>query len=173
MQFKKKSLPASVDELNTRQAEFVTSYIEMGGKKGCEVEAALQAGYGGGVREKAKRQATALLKNPHVLAAIKAEMTNHFGAASVLAVNVLVDLAQNGPPNVRLKAAQDILDRGVGPVVRTALPQEQGDTIDDILDILLQEEQKQKESNAIEAEFVTVAPASLPLHRTKADKQDQ
>ena len=166
MQFQRKNLPASVDDLNTKQADFVTTYIEMGGKKGCEVEAALKAGYGNGVRTKASRQASKLLRNPNVVAAIQAELSNQFGAAAVRAVNVLIELADSGPPNVRLQAAKELIDRGYGPVVsRNA--HIHVETFEDLL-----EDAMLLDSEAIAVECEEVDSKTLRIQKEDIDEDD-
>ncbi len=61
------------------------------------------------------------MRNPKVLSALRDEITRKLNAAAALGVNVLIELAQSGPPQVRLSAAKELVDRGFGPVVsRTA-----------------------------------------------------
>ena len=105
--------------LTEMQSKFVTAYVELGGRKGSGVEAALSAGYGGGTnRDAAKTRASELLRNPKVLQALRDELTRRLNAAAVLGVNVLVELAadKQAPPATRLSAAKELIDRGYGPI---------------------------------------------------------
>lgn len=163
-QFTRLPAPTSLDDLNTKQKAFVERFMELGGAKGCEVDAALDAGYGGGVRDKAARQARDMMKNPRILAAIRLAVADKFTSASVIAANTLIELAESGPANVRLQAARDIIDRGVGPVMsRSAHLHAKVETIEDYLDELDRTENGDRD--AIDADFEPVS------HQTDADSE--
>ena len=161
MQFDRKRLPVSTEELNTRQTAFVEEYIRLGGKKGCEVEAALHAGYGAGIRDKAAAQGRKLLRNPYVAAAIKAELRNAFAASAVLGLEVIKDLAQKGTDATRFQAAKYLVDQGFGPIVsRNAHIHAEVTTIEDLITIAEEDEAREQDEAAIDAEFVEAAPTA-------------
>jgi Terminase small subunit len=108
---------AELADLTPQQASFLIAYIELGGRKGGATEAALAAGYGNGSPESAKHRARDLLRNPRILSALRAELSNRFSAAAVLGLSTLVELCQSGPPGVRLQAAKELCDRGYGPII--------------------------------------------------------
>lgn len=127
------------DDLTERQAAFVREYVERGGKPGSAADAAQAAGYarpGRVGRAAARVRASELLRNPKVLSALRGELTRKLNAAATLGVSVLVDLAQNGPANVRLQAAKELLDRGYGPVMSRSASIQARTTIEDFLDEL-------------------------------------
>lgn len=133
MTFSRLPAIATVDDLSAQQAAFVRAYVELGGHLDSAAEAALSAGYGGGVRENAIRRARELLKNPRILSAIRAEMTNAFTAAAVLGLSTLKELCTDGPPSVRLSAARELLDRGYGPVQSRSTVVHEGKSIVELL----------------------------------------
>lgn len=103
--------------LTEKQIAFIQAYTELGGKRGAATEAAIRAGYANGDPKVAKVRASELLKNDRVIAALRDELTKKLNAAASLGVSVLIDLAETGPPSVRLQAAKELLDRGYGPVM--------------------------------------------------------
>jgi len=145
--------PPAFEGLTDKQARFVVAYLELGAKRGGATEAALAAGYGGGTnREAAKVRASELLRNETVLKAIRGEVTRHLTGASVIAVRTLVELAESGPPQVRLSASKEILDRAVGPIMsRNAHVVASGHDIESILEFIDREEQR---GDVIDADYV-------------------
>lgn len=106
--------------------------------------AARAAGYAPTSPAAARVRAHELLRNPKVLAALRDEITRKLNAAAALGVSVLIELAQSGPPQVRLSAAKELVDRGFGPVVsRSAnLHAVSGPSIEDLLNELAEAEAK-------------------------------
>ncbi|KDA00952.1 terminase small subunit [Hyphomonas oceanitis] len=107
----------SSGSLTDRQAAFVREYVDAGAKPGAGAKAALAAGYANGDPIAARVRASELLRNPKVLSALRDELTRKLNAAAALGVGVLIDLAENAPPSVRLQAAKELVDRGYGPVM--------------------------------------------------------
>lgn len=108
--FKKNTV--TIPDLSERQAAFVAEYVKRGGKKGSATKAALAAGYSVNSPKAARVRASELLRNPKIISALRDELMQRMNIAAVLGVNVLIDLAQNGPPHVRLSAAKELIDRG-------------------------------------------------------------
>lgn len=144
--------PPAFEGLTDKQARFVVAYLESGGKRGGATEAALAAGYGGGTnREAAKVRASELLRNEAVLKAIRGEVTRSLAGASVIAVRTLVELAESGPPQVRLSASKEILDRAIGPIMsRNAHIVASARSIEDVIDMIDREDQR---GEVIEADY--------------------
>lgn len=144
--------PPTFEGLTDKQARFVVAYVESGGKRGGATEAALAAGYGGGTsREQAKSRASELLRNEAVLKAIRGEVTRTLSGASAIAVRTLVDLCESGPPQVRLSASKEILDRAIGPIMsRNAHIVASARSIEDIIADLDREEAS---GEVIDAEY--------------------
>lgn len=139
MQFKKLPLTATLSDLTPQQAEFVLVFVELGAEEDAVAEAAVRAGYGRGVRSEAEKYARReLLKNPRVQSAIKAEINNEFVAGAALGLKTLMELCRKAPPSVRLSAAQELLNRGLGPVMSRAahLHMQSPKTIEDLLDMV-------------------------------------
>lgn len=145
--------PPAFEGLTDKQARFVVAYLELGAKRGGGTEAALAAGYGGGTnRDAAKVRASELLRNEAVLKAIRSEVTRSLAGASVIAVRTLVELAEAGPPQVRLSASKEILDRAIGPVMsRNAHVVASAHSIEDVIDMLDRQDDR---GEVIEGEYV-------------------
>lgn len=107
------------EELNEREALFVVEYVARSGTRGAGAEAALAAGYSSsGNRDAAHSTASRLLRRPAVLRAIKDETGRKLAAAAPRGVAVLENLAEGArSEQVRLAAANSLIDRGYGPVV--------------------------------------------------------
>ena len=88
--------------LTDKQIAFIQAYVELGGKRGAATEAAVRAGYANGDPKVAKVRASELLKNQRVISALRDELTKKLNVAASLGVSVLVELAETGPPSVRL-----------------------------------------------------------------------
>lgn len=111
------SLP-SFEGLNEKEGRFVVAYVALSGTRGVGADAALAAGFGNGNRNAAHARASELLRRPHVLRAIKGETGRRIAASAPLGVAVLEQLAQSArSEQVRLAAANSLVDRGYGPVV--------------------------------------------------------
>jgi len=105
-------------ELDEREALFVVEYVARSGTRGAGADAALAAGYSNGNRDAAHSMASRLLRRPTVLRAIKGETGRRIAAAAPLGVAVLESLAQSArSEQVRLAAANSLVDRGHGPVI--------------------------------------------------------
>lgn len=124
--------------LTEKQSNFIREYIERGGKRGSAADAAQAAGYAKDDRPAAFVRAAELLRNPKILSVLRDELAKKLSAAAALGVNVLVDLAENGPPQVRLQAAKELVDRGYGPVMSRAahIHMQSPKTIEDFLDMV-------------------------------------
>ncbi|MFT3810074.1 MAG: hypothetical protein QM698_09165 [Micropepsaceae bacterium] len=130
-------------ELSPRQAAFVREYVERGGRAGSAASAAQAAGYGRpgrGGRAAARVRASELLRQPKVLEALRAELTRKLSAGAALGVGVLIELAQSGPPNVRLAAAKELVDRGYGPITSRNAHVHVGATLEEALARIAQSE---------------------------------
>lgn len=108
----------------------------MGGKPGSGVAAALSAGYANGDRKSARVRASELLKNEKVIEAIKRNTECKLRSGSLYAAEVLLELAQEGSPSVRLQAAKELLDRGYGPVMSSNAHVVASTSIEDFLERL-------------------------------------
>lgn len=143
--------PVTMEDLSVRQAAFVREYVERGGRRGSAADAALAAGYApSGDRDAARVRASELLSNPKVLAVLRDELTRKLNAAAALGVDVLIELAESGPPQVRLSAARELVDRGYGPVMsRNAHIHATASSIEDIISQLDAEDDR----DVIDADF--------------------
>jgi phage terminase small subunit len=104
--------------LDEREALFVVEYVTRAGLTGAGADAALAAGYSNGNRNGAHSMASRLLRRPTVLRAIKDETAGRLARSAPLGVAVLEDLARSArSEQVRLAAANSLIDRGYGPVV--------------------------------------------------------
>jgi phage terminase small subunit len=104
--------------LDEREALFVVEYVARAGLAGAGADAALAAGYSNGNRNGAHSMASRLLRRPHVLRAIKDETAGRLARSAPIGVAVLEDLARSArSEQVRLAAANSLIDRGYGPVV--------------------------------------------------------
>ena len=143
-------------DLTERQAAFVREYIERGGRPGAGASAAQAAGYarpGRAGRAAARVRASELLRNPKVLAYLRDELTRKLNAGAALGVDVLIELAQHGPPQVRLSAARELVDRGHGPIVSRNAHVHATWCIEDLL--------KQLDMEASDAKAIVDAPPTL------------
>ena len=108
----------SFPDLDEREALFVVAYVSRSGTPGAGADAALEAGYSNGNRNAAHSMASKLLRRPHVLRAVKSETGQRLAASAPLGVAVLEQLARGArSEQVRLAAANSLIDRGYGPVV--------------------------------------------------------
>lgn len=107
----------TIEGLTEKQSAFVSAFLESGGGPGAAADAAQAAGYASTSRAAARVRGSELLRNEQVLSAIRDGLTRKLNAAASLGVSVLIDLAQTGPPSVRLQAAKELVDRGYGPIV--------------------------------------------------------
>ncbi len=108
--------PAKIKSLDPQQMQFVASFIERGGRPTDGPSAACDAGYAENEKD-ARRAAAILLSTPAIVDVIKEDAAARFGALTIAAVATIADLCENGPPSVRLAAAKEILDRGIGPII--------------------------------------------------------
>lgn len=138
--------------LTAMQSAFVEEFVRLGGKPGCATQAALAAGYAGGDSKAARVRASELLKNEKVLEAIKRGTETKLRAGTIYAAEVLLELARNGPPSVRLQAAKELLDRGYGPVMSRNAHVVASSSIEDLL-AELDERQGDLIDFSLDAEF--------------------
>ena len=136
------SFPASVTiaDLTERQAAFVREYVERGGRPGAAADAAVAAGYAQpskAGRAAARVRASELLHNPQVLQALRDELTRKLNAGATLGVQTLIDLCLNArSEQVRLSAANSLIDRGYGPVVSRSAVVQANTTLESMLAML-------------------------------------
>lgn len=128
-------LPAADLPTDARQAQFVALFLELGGRPTDAPIAALQIGYGSDEKE-AQRAAAILLSSPAIIRTIKREIGQRFTAVAGAALATILDLCRNGPPSVRLAAAREILDRGIGPVASRNAVLHTSASIEDLLDAI-------------------------------------
>ena len=127
-------------DLNERQARFVREYVERGGRPGAAADAAVAAGYarpGKAGRAAARVRGSELLRNPKVLQFLRDEMARKLTAGAALGVQTLIDLCQNArSEQVRLAAANSLIDRGHAPVTSRNATVQAKASIEDIIDML-------------------------------------
>ena len=74
------------------------------------------------------------LRNPDVLQALRDELTRKLNAGAALGVQTLMDLCQNArSEQVKLSAANSLIDRGLGPVMSRNAIVHAHTTVDDII----------------------------------------
>ena len=127
----------TLSNLSDRQAAFVREFVERGGRRGAAADAAVAAGYaqpGRAGRAAARVRASELLRNPDVLQALRDELTRKLNAGAALGVQTLMDLCQNArSEQVKLSAANSLIDRGLGPVMSRNAIVHAHTTVDDII----------------------------------------
>jgi hypothetical protein len=98
-----------------QEVAFVVALFELGGAQH-GAAAAVRAGYATDEAEGA-RVAAHLLSSSRISGAIAGETKARFGAAASTAFRTLVDICATGrSETARISAAQEILNRGIGPV---------------------------------------------------------
>lgn len=107
----------AMKKLNERQRAFVTAILDFGGRNNSR--AALAAGYVGS-QDVIKTTAYRLAHDPDIQDAIKEEAQNRLNASSVMAVNILLDIADDPATEKkdRLKAVEMIMNR-TGLIAKT------------------------------------------------------
>lgn len=148
--------PVTIADLPPMQADFVRHYVALGGQIGAGEKAALLAGYSA---SGARVRASEFKRNPRIRACIDEMLERKLKDGVSLAIQVLYDLARDAPPSVKLSAAKELLDRGIGPVASRNAPQ-RGETVEDLLKILDQE-------NDLIARDEGVLEAKIPFNKTK------
>lgn len=140
MSFPPESTPpdtVTLADLTEKQAAFVREYVERGGRPGAAADAAVAAGYarpGKAGRAAARVRASELLHNPEVMKALREELTRKLNAGASLGVQTLIDLCLNArSEQVRLSAANSLIDRGLGPVVSRNAVVQTTVTMEDLL----------------------------------------
>lgn len=132
--------PVTFAGLTEKQSAFVREYVERGGRAGAGPDAAVAAGYakpGPGGRAAARVRAFELLHNDAVLRVLRDELTRKLNAGAALGVQTLIDLCQNArSEQVRLSAANALIDRGYGPVISRNAVVKAEFTLEDMLDEL-------------------------------------
>lgn len=126
---------AVVADLDLQQMQFVATFLALGGRPADATEAARQAGYGDSEKE-CGRAGAILLSSPAIIGAIKQEVAQRFSAVAGAALATIIDLCRNGPPSVRLAAAREILDRGIGPVASRNAVLHASLSVEDLLDAI-------------------------------------
>lgn len=127
-------------DLSERQAAFVREYVERGGSPGSAADAAVAAGYarpGPAGRAAARVRASELLRNPNVLQQLRDELARRLSTGAALGVQTLIDLCQNArSEQVRLSAANALIDRGYGPVMSRNASVQAHTSVEDLLAML-------------------------------------
>ena len=125
--------PPTIAGLSSPQeAAFVAALFELGGPQHAAA-AALRAGYADNEAE-AERVAVHLLASSRISSAIAGETKARFEAASATAFRTLVDICANGrSESARISAAQEILNRGIGPIPSRSLSVTASTTVDEIV----------------------------------------
>ena len=140
-------------DLSDRQAAFVHEYVERGGRRGAAADAAVAAGYaqpGRTGRAAARVRASELLRNPDVLQVLRDELTRKLNAGAALGVQTLMDLCQNArSEQVKLSAANSLIDRGLGPVMSRNAIIHANMTVDEIVNRLSESEKAAAASTAV------------------------
>jgi phage terminase small subunit len=97
--------------LNDRQRAFVTAMLDFGGRD--NTKAAEAAGYSADNRNSLRRIAYRLAHDPNIQEAIREEGTNRLNSATIMAVNTLLDIADDPSTEKkdRLKAVEMIMNR--------------------------------------------------------------
>lgn len=150
--------PPSFSGLNERESLFVVEYVARSGTVGAGADAALAAGYSNGNRNAAHSMASRLLRRPAVLRAIKEETGQRIAAAAPLGIAVLEALAQSArSEQVRLAAANSLVDRGYGPVVSRSANLNVGTSIEDLIDKV--DQQEREKAKTIDGEAIDVTPS--------------
>jgi hypothetical protein len=130
----------TIGDLSERQRAFVREFVERGGRPGAGPDAAVAAGYarpGRAGRAAARVRAFELLRNPEVLQVLRDELTRKLNAGAALGVATLIDLCQNArSEQVRLSAANSLIDRGHGPVISRNATIRASVSVEDLLERL-------------------------------------
>ena len=131
------SVPTALRELDAQQSHFLAVLLELGGGPQHGPEAAIAAGYSDNY-ETAARHARILLKSPKILKALKDGVARRFDAAAAAAFNTTFEICTNpkAPAAARLSAAQEILNRSLGPVPSKSLSVTAKAGVEDLLELL-------------------------------------
>lgn len=136
----------TVESLSDQQMQFVTAYLELGSRPENGPEAAKRAGLAKS-DDDAARAAAILLGSDRIARTLKAEIGQRFAAAAATAFDTIAELCRNGrSEQVRLAAAKEILDRGVGPVVSRSAVVSTNLAIEDTINLIEQASRKSEAS---------------------------
>ena len=126
----------SAPNLRPQELLFLTVLTELGGGSQSGGEAALRAGYAD-TYEDAERAARILLESPRITRALKEMIMQRFDVAVSAAYATILSICVNGrSETARLSAAQEILNRGVGPVPSRSVSVTARTTVEDLIDSL-------------------------------------
>lgn len=157
----------SVSNLNVQHASFLAHYLELGGRPEDGPEAAKRAGLAES-DEDAKRSAAILLGSDRIQKRLKEEVQKRFVAASNIAFQTIIDLAQNARnESTRLAAARECLEKGgIVTISRSAMDLRIDNSAEALLEALERKERGEAieytdEPDAIDAEFVELPKSSL------------
>lgn len=115
-----------------QEVAFVAALLDLGGPQH-GAEAALMAGYADNEAD-AERASNHLLASHRISAAIAGEVRARFEAASATAFGTLVDICANGRSEpARISAAQEILNRSLGPIPSRSVSVTARTSIEDLL----------------------------------------
>ena len=143
------------DLTDPREAAFVAALFDLGGPQH-GMEAAMRAGYAG-TPEEAARAAAFLLGSTRISRTILGEIKARFDVAAGAAFNTLLSICVSGrSEQARISAAQEILNRSLGPIPSRTVTLTAQTSIEDLLARL-----DRPESDSRDSEIVQV-PAMAP-----------
>ena len=118
-----------------REAAFVAALFDLGGPQH-GTEAAMRAGYAS-TPDEAARAAAFLLGSTRISRCIVGEIKARFDVAAGAAFSTLLSICVNGrSEQARISAAQEILNRSLGPIPSRSVSITAQTTIEDLLDRL-------------------------------------
>ena len=118
-----------------REAAFVAALFDLGGPQH-GAEAAMRAGYAA-TPDEAARAAAFLLGSTRIARCIVGEIKSRFDVAAGAAFSTLLSICVNGrSEQARISAAQEILNRSLGPIPSRSVFVTAHTTIEDLLDRL-------------------------------------
>ena len=133
--------PTTASLTDPREAAFVAALFELGGPQH-GTEAALRAGYANTPSE-AARAAAFLLGSARISRCILGEIKARFDVASGAAFSTLLSICVNGrSEQARISAAQEILNRSLGPIPSRSVTLTAQTSIEDMLNQLSAVESK-------------------------------
>jgi hypothetical protein len=161
----------TLETLCEQEAQFLTEYLALGGdpEKHAPV-AVIRAGYTKSQTE-AVVIARMLLINTRITAALKNEIGKRFAAAAGVGLKTVLDLCNSATSEqVRLSAAKELLDRGVGPIISRNAHVHASVTIEDLLARLDAGDAAPAEQTTVDAQFVEITDARTGAARDAASE---
>ncbi len=125
---------ASALSIRDQHIAFVRNYIELGGMPTAAPEAARMAGFATSADPEAVLAAAMLLEHPPVARAIGKELAQRFLIHAGEALGAVLHLVRSArSESVRLAAAQELLNRSIGPIVSRNAVVSADVTVEDML----------------------------------------